>query len=132
MSLIREYEELEWAERADLRISTEPRELNALGPGEAVIVRLVGEASVLNIDRLTMTFTRVAAVRPRRVVIDMTYVKLVSNLALGALAVLRRNVERGGGDVVLVGWDTKVVEPARNAGMRQLVRSATGAATCAA
>lgn len=69
----------------------------------ATIATMTGSASMLEIDPLTRTFDRLAAARPKRLVIDMTRLDFMASLALGQIVAVNRSVKMHGGTVVLAG-----------------------------
>jgi anti-anti-sigma factor len=78
--------------------------------GGAVVVRLEGEARVMEVARLQMPFMRLVVRRVPLVVLDLTDLAFLSSLAIGALVGLRRDLGRFGGRVRIAGARAAVAE----------------------
>jgi anti-anti-sigma factor len=68
---------------------------------EGTIVRLRGEAGVVEAGALEAALLRLAARRPAKVTIDLSELEFISSLAMGVLLAFRRGVVRTGGRVCL-------------------------------
>jgi anti-anti-sigma factor len=66
-----------------------------------VTVRVVGEASLGQVDQLTAALLCLSARRPKLVNLDLSGLSFVSSLAMGVLVAFRRGVVRAGGQVRL-------------------------------
>ncbi len=62
----------------------------------AVVVRLVGEAGMLESDKLERKLDEVIVQQPPLAVVDLTSLKFISSLGLGALTRFNRAVGRHG------------------------------------
>jgi anti-anti-sigma factor len=69
--------------------------------GEAIVC-LKGDASVTQARALEAGLLPVSALRPRRVILDLSEVTYLSSLAMGVLVGFRRGIIRAGGQVHLV------------------------------
>jgi anti-sigma B factor antagonist len=67
----------------------------------AVVVRLAGEAGVVEVPRLQLPFMRLVVRRAPLVVLDLSELTYISSLALGAVVALRRNLGHFGGRVMI-------------------------------
>lgn len=67
------------------------------------IVRIVGDASVHNVDELERQLRPAAAWHSRIIVVDLSQVGFISSLGLGVLIQLQRGAQRNGGGVRFVG-----------------------------
>jgi len=69
--------------------------------GLMVVMR--GEADIAGAEVMERQLMPVAAQKPRRVIIDLSGVTLISSIAMGVLVHLRHGVRQHGGEVVLAG-----------------------------
>jgi anti-anti-sigma factor len=88
--------------------------------GRAVVIRLAGEARVLEVARLQWPFARLVACRAPFVVVDVGDLTFISSLAMGALVALRRDLGRFGGHVTIVGARPTVYEALESTGLHLL------------
>jgi anti-anti-sigma factor len=68
---------------------------------EGMVVRLRGEAGVVEADALEAALLRLAARRPAKVTFDLSGLEFISRLAMGVLVAYRRGVVRTNGRVWL-------------------------------
>ena len=68
---------------------------------EGMVVRLLGEAGVVEAGALEAALLRLAARRPEKVTFDLSELEFISSLAMGVLLAYRRGVVRTGGRVWL-------------------------------
>ena len=68
---------------------------------EGMVVRLRGEAGVVEAGALEAALLRLAARRPAKVTFDLSELEFISSLAMGVLGAYRRGVVRTGGRVCL-------------------------------
>ena len=85
-----------------------------------ITVRLIGEGSTSEADRLQLSLTRLMAVRPPLVVIDMAGLLYVTSLAMGVLVQFRRAIARSGGRIQLAHLQPSVLESFQNARLDSL------------
>jgi anti-anti-sigma factor len=88
---------------ATLSASSSRAELLAREEADAVVVALRGEIGVDQVSDLFLGLTRVAALKPKRVIFDLTDLTYIASLGLGTIIQLRRSVLRAGGVVILRG-----------------------------
>jgi anti-anti-sigma factor len=69
-------------------------------PGK-VVVRIAGEASLRQADKLTAALLGLSARRPSLVTLDLSRLSFLSSLAMGVLVAFRRGIVRAGGRVRL-------------------------------
>jgi anti-anti-sigma factor len=69
--------------------------------GEAMILALIGSATMLEVDQLTRETDRCAAARPKRLVVDLSQLDFLASLAIGQLLAMSKSVKLHGGTVVL-------------------------------
>src|SRR5438128_1567357 len=76
--------------------------------GDAMILTLVGSASMLQLDQLTRETDRCAAARPRRLILDVSQLEFLASLAIGQIVAMSKAVKLHGGTVVLAGANAEV------------------------
>jgi anti-anti-sigma factor len=74
----------------------------------AVVVRLAGEAPVVEVAPLQLSFARLVVRRVPVVVLDLSELTYISSLALGAVLALRRDLGRFGGRIAIAGARSRV------------------------
>jgi anti-sigma B factor antagonist len=77
---------------------------------EATIVELRGSASMGEIDAFTRQTDRLAAARPRLLVLDLTRLDFLASLAIGQIVALSKSIKLHGGKVVLAGPNPEVLK----------------------
>jgi anti-anti-sigma factor len=83
--------------------------------GQAQVVTLTGEGSAANAMSLEMAVTRLCAVRPRAVVLDLSRLAYIASLCMGCLVALRRSITSHGGTVRIAGASDEVATAMRRA-----------------
>jgi len=73
-----------------------------------LIIALTGDIDLRTSPELNETLGDVVSSRPRRVVFDLAGVQYIDSSGVGTLVNLKRQVERGGGEVILAGPQTRV------------------------
>ena len=100
---------------------------------EALVIRLSGDAGVDQVDDLDRELRGLAALKPKRAILDLSGVSVVASMAMGALLRFRNAVAADGGVVELAGLTKNVGESFRVAGLgRVLPMHASVAAALAA
>ena len=88
--------------RADKQAEADRRlKIEAHDTPEGMVVRLRGEAGVVEAGALEAALLRLAARRPEKVTFDLSELEFISSLAMGVLSAYRRGVVRTGGRVCL-------------------------------
>jgi len=91
-------------DEAGLRIETREE-------GEGVtVLRLLGRAGLTSVDALALACNRLAAARPKVLVIDAADLSFVCSLAIGQFVMLHRGIKSHGGVVRLAGVQPSVAE----------------------
>jgi len=88
--------------------------------GEAVVVKMAGDASVGSIAELERQFTKIQAMRPNLVVLDMGELNFIASIGMGTLVSLQRSVTRNGGSIKLAGVNENVQGALKRAGLDQV------------
>jgi len=88
--------------------------------GEAVVVKMAGDASVGSMADLERRFTKVQAMRPELVVLDMSELNFIASIGMGTLVALQRSVARNGGSIKLAGVNDHVHGALKRAGLDQV------------
>jgi anti-anti-sigma factor len=83
--------------------------------GEVTVVALVGEGAAGNVRQLETAITRLSAVRPRTVVLDLTRLSFVASLCMGCFVALHRSIATHGGMVRIAGVNEEVATALRRA-----------------
>jgi len=83
--------------------ATLPAEVHVREYADVLIVTLRGEFGVEAVSLLQERLTPVAAMKPQRLIFDLSALTYIASLGLGVLVQLRRAVHRAGGAVVLAG-----------------------------
>ncbi len=81
----------------------------------AVVVRVVGEGSAANARALETSVTRLCAMRPRLVVLDLSQLSFIASLCMGCFVALRRGITAHGGTVRIAGATPEVALALRRA-----------------
>jgi len=68
---------------------------------DAVVVKMAGDASVGSIGELERQFTKIQAMKPQLVVLDMSELNFIASIGMGTLVALQRATGRHGGKVKL-------------------------------
>jgi len=79
----------------------DPMQITVEERSEAIVVRIVGDAGLQSIDALQSHLNRLIAKRPPVVVFDLSELRFVSSLAMGAFVEFNRGMVRNGCDVRL-------------------------------
>lgn len=69
--------------------------------GEATIIELDGAASMSEIDAFSRQTDRLAAARPKLLVLDFSRLTFLASLAIGQVVALSKSVKMHGGRVVI-------------------------------
>jgi anti-anti-sigma factor len=85
----------------DVQVEETPRGL---------IVRMIGQASVDQIEELDRELHLLTALQPKFVVLEMSQVPYVSSMGIGSLLRFRNDIAQAGGRVVLAGLQKTVAE----------------------
>lgn len=80
------------------------------GAAHAPIVRLAGELHPGDVDRLQLHLNTLIAQRPRKVVFDLTALRFVSSMGIGAIVTFQHMIRRNSGEVVLAGLQPNIRE----------------------
>ena len=91
-------------------MSDNPHQLDVRARREpdATIVTLSGEVDLRTSPQLRNTFHELLESRPSRIIIDLSDVSYVDSSGVGTIVELKRRAMRNGGDVILVGLQTRV------------------------
>ncbi len=68
---------------------------------DATIVELQGSASMTEVDSFSRQTDRLAAARPKRLVLDLSRLDFLASLAIGQLVALNKSVRMHGGTMAL-------------------------------
>src|SRR5262245_41585768 len=99
------------ASRLEVKITDHP---------EGLVVRVLGEASLPEIDRLRIHLMYVTVRRPRLVILDLADLVFIGSLGWGALNEFRRGIIRRGGEVRLAGMRPEIEEAFRSLSLDKL------------
>jgi anti-anti-sigma factor len=75
-----------------------------------MVIRLIGSAGLREVDAMAMRFNRLAAARPKVLVIDASQLTFVCSLAIGQIVMLRSGLKTHGGVIRLAGVRAAVAD----------------------
>jgi anti-anti-sigma factor len=87
---------------------------------QGTVVRIVGEATIEEINALRAHLMFVASCRPRLVVLDLAQLRFMGSLGWGALVEFRSGLVRAGGSIRLAGMQPHIEEAFRSLHLHQL------------
>jgi anti-anti-sigma factor len=99
---------------------TQPLQIQVERLPDSAMIRLIGEANVHSVDMLQQELTLLSALRPARVVVDLSGLTFVSSLALGVLVEFHRGLARNQVQVQLTGLSPAVREVFASTGLDQV------------
>jgi len=82
-----------------------------IGPVEGTnttVLKLVGDGAAANVSTLEKAVTRVCAMRPHAVVLDLSGLTFIASLCMGCFVALRRSIAAHGGTVRLAAPNEQV------------------------
>lgn len=82
---------------------------------EATVVSLRGDAGMMEAEHLNLALTRVMLTHPAVTIIDLTGLKLLASISMGALVAYHRGIKLKGGVVKLAGATKNVLESLQHA-----------------
>ncbi len=77
--------------------------------GDATIVELRGSASMVEVDAFARQTDRLAAGRPKLLVLDLTRLEFLASLAIGQIVAMHKSVLLHGGRVTLAAPNPQVL-----------------------
>lgn len=90
---------------------------------KAVVMRLVGDADMHSVEPLQREVTRLAASRPRLVVIDATEVSFFSSLALSEFVSLHSALRAHGSSIAMVGVRGAALDAVKRTKLDSIIRT---------
>jgi anti-anti-sigma factor len=93
-----------------LDISTDTAAL----PG-CLLIRVVGEASLREVDGLQLQLRRIGSAHPQRVIIDLAHVTFMASLAMGTLVEFTSGIKVRKGRVAVAGASGMLLDAIRRA-----------------
>jgi len=89
---------------------------------DGVKLVLRGSADIAAADVMQRQFLPVTVTKPRRVLIDLSGLDLISSIAMGALVHFHHGVRQHGGEVVLCGATGVVLDSLRRAQLDRMIK----------
>lgn len=86
-----------------------------------LVVRLEGSASMHQVQVLEREMNRLAAGRPKLIILDLTRLEFIASLAMGQIVALNRTIKRFGGRVLIAGASDSVAKSFRHARLDTLM-----------
>ncbi len=80
-----------------------------------LVATLVGDGGITNVGPLELAFTRILAMKPALVVLDMAQFNFISSLGMGSFVALRRGVVMNGGTVKMAAVHPLVLDALKRA-----------------
>lgn len=97
-----------------------PFEVRCEAQGDVILAQVIGEADIVNADKLETLCLPLVAQRPRRMVVDLSQLTFISSLAMGKLVAARKSIVKHGGEVIIAAPSPLVHEALRRARLHDL------------
>jgi len=102
--------------------STAPFDVRSENRDGMIIAFVSGEADVFNSEKLEAVLTPFIAKRPRRLILELSQLTMISSLAMGKLVAARKSMALHGGEVVLVSPIVMVHDALRRARLTDIFK----------
>ena len=90
-------------------------EVESTRRGDALIVRVRGDAGMANVDVLDEALTKACAEKPLVAVLDMSQMSFISSIGMGSLVAFKRGIERCGGKMKVAALQPMVADAFKRA-----------------
>ncbi len=91
---------------------------------DAVVVQLIGDASVANTDQLDVQLHRVPLSEGKRIVLDLSELEFIASIGMGMLVNFHKNATRRGATVYLAAMRDSVAQAMQRARLNDVFKTA--------